>query len=259
MVPISSLSSAICKSLLGVFADIDDTISSSGYLSPKAYNAMAKVRSMGLLMIPVTGRPAGWCDHIARMWPVDGVVGENGAFYFHYDHCKQKFLKYIIAETSQKNRQKIISEILSEVPNASVASDQMYRLSDIAIDYCEDIPRLSEKNINKIIKIMKNKGMSVKRSSIHINGWFGTYDKLTMTQILMQNCFNINLKINRDKFIFIGDSPNDSPMFEFFTHSVGVANVKNHLSELSHKPQFITDAVSGDGFSEMVEIILGNN
>ena len=132
-------------------------------------------------MIPVTGRSAGWCDHIAGMWPVDDVVGESRAFYFHYDRSNQKFLKHVIAKTPQKERKKIIERVLREVPKAKVAPDQMYRLSSIAIDYCKDTPRLSKSDIDKIVQILKNEGMTVKLNLIHINGCFGDYDKLTMT------------------------------------------------------------------------------
>ncbi|HSW82007.1 MAG TPA: hypothetical protein VLH12_00930, partial [Usitatibacter sp.] len=49
----------------GVFADIDDTLTSHGRLFAAAYGALERLQNAGLLVIPVTGRPAGWCDHIA--------------------------------------------------------------------------------------------------------------------------------------------------------------------------------------------------
>ena len=70
----------------GVLTDLDGTLTTHGRLFAAAYTALERLRAAGLLVIPVTGRPAGWCDHIARMWPVDAVVGENGAFYFLFSH-----------------------------------------------------------------------------------------------------------------------------------------------------------------------------
>ena len=68
-----------------VLTDIDDTLTENGRLPAASYLAMEKLQQAGLKVIPITGRPAGWCDHISRMWPVDGIVGENGAFYFVYE------------------------------------------------------------------------------------------------------------------------------------------------------------------------------
>ena len=68
-----------------VLCDIDDTISTDGCLTPAAYSALWRLQNAGFKIIPVTGRPAGWCDHFARMWPINAIVGENGAFYFRYD------------------------------------------------------------------------------------------------------------------------------------------------------------------------------
>ncbi len=101
-----------------------------------------------LLVVPVTGRPAGWCDHIARMWPVDAVVGENGAFYFRYDHAKRARCSGALSMTTQRAqaiRQRLAvvrDRILAAVPGCAVAADQHYREADLAIDYCEDVPRL---------------------------------------------------------------------------------------------------------------------
>jgi hydroxymethylpyrimidine pyrophosphatase-like HAD family hydrolase len=60
-----------------VLFDIDDTITEKGLLPEESYSALWALRRAGIAAIPVTGRPAGWCDLIARQWPVAGVVGET--------------------------------------------------------------------------------------------------------------------------------------------------------------------------------------
>ena len=65
-----------------VLTDIDETLTEDGRIPYKSLKAMEMLQKNNIFVLPVTGRPAGWCDHIARMWPVDGIVGENGAFYF---------------------------------------------------------------------------------------------------------------------------------------------------------------------------------
>ena len=245
----------------GVFADIDDTLSTDGRISAAAYSAMERLREAGLLMIPITGRPAGWCDHIARMWPVDAVVGENGAFYMRYDASRRKLIRRFVASDAQRDsnraRLRAIGErILREVPGAAWASDQLYREADIAIDFCEDVPRLPQADIDRIVALMRAEGLTAKVSSIHVNGWFGAYDKLGMTRTLMREAFAVDLDAEKDRFVFIGDSPNDAPMFAFFPLSAGVANVRDFAGRLDAEPKYVTQARSGAGFVELVDAIL---
>ena len=104
---------------------------------------------------------------------------------------------------------------------------------------------------------MEDAGLTAKISSIHVNGWFGAYDKLSTTKIFMQEVFNINLDERKNEFVFIGDSPNDAPMFSYFPHSVGVANVNDFAeSLLPNRPAYVTTARSGDGFIELADALL---
>jgi len=261
MRPLKELPSETAHDLKGVFADIDDTITTNGYMTPDAYAALARLQATGLLVIPITGRPAGWCDHIARMWPVDGIVGENGAFYFRYDHENRKFTKrYHYSEMERAaNRERMASvaeKVLASVPGADLASDQMYRETDLAIDYAEDTGPLGPEALDAIVALMTRGGMTAKISSIHVNGWFGSYDKLTMTRTMMDECFGIDLEAEKDRFVFVGDSPNDQPMFEYFPNTVGVANLKNFDDRLEHRPTFVTSHDSGSGFAELVGHII---
>ena len=106
---------------------------------------MERLRAAGKLVIPITGRPAGWCDHIARMWPVDAVVGENGALYMRYDAAARKLERRFVADepTRRVHRDRlaaIADKIVAAVPGSALASDQRYRETDVAIDFCEDVP-----------------------------------------------------------------------------------------------------------------------
>ncbi len=261
----SILSQFSLKSLASISVllfDIDDTLTTHGQLTAAAYTALEQLKHAGFIVAAITGRPAGWCDHIARMWPVDGVVGENGAFYFRYDAINkkmtQRFLSPDTERAATKNRLRAIAEkILREVPGAALASDQAYREADIAIDFCEDVAPLPRADIQRIKQIMEAAGMTAKISSIHVNGWFGTYDKLSTTKLFTQEVFSINLDDRKNEFVFIGDSPNDAPMFLYFPHSVGVANVDDFAeSLLPHRPKYVTTARSGEGFIELVDALL---
>lgn len=244
-----------------VLTDIDDTLTNDGRLPAEVFSAMEKLQRNNIHVIPITGRPAGWCDHIARMWPVAGLVGENGAFYFFYD-TKQKTMirRYFKSEPERLRDQKKLDvlreEILRRVPGSDVSADQAYREADLAIDFCEDVDPLPRSSIDKIEQLFEQAGAQAKRSSIHVNGWFGSYDKLTMTKLLLKEIYSIEVDQKNERILYIGDSPNDCPMFEFFRHSVGVANIREFEGDLPSEPAWVTERVGGYGFAEMVDILL---
>jgi len=255
--PLSAIPDGARRAFRGILTDIDDTLSTNGRITAAAYGAMERLRRRGLLVIPVTGRPAGWCDHIARMWPVDAVVGENGALYMIYDERRGKLRKRYTegAEpgVSAARLERIAQTILREVAGAALASDQRYRETDLAIDFCEDVPPLPEDAVDRIVALMRAEGMSVRVSSIHVNGWFGAYDKLTTARTLLREEFGVDLDRERDRFVFVGDSPNDEPMFDYFPYSVGVANVRPFLDRMSTPPGYVTERESGAGFVELAD------
>jgi HAD superfamily hydrolase (TIGR01484 family) len=250
----------VVRKIRGVFFDIDDTFTLFGKIPPEAFSALYRLKEERVFAVPITGRPAGWCDHIARMWPVTGVVGENGALYFHYDEDKKKLKKRFFVEPREveKLRGKLFAigdEVIRKVPGTAYASDQPYRLFDIAIDFTEDVPPLPRSEINKITEIFSDRGLHYKVSSIHVNGWFGDYDKLTMTKLFAREVLGITLDDHKQEFLFVGDSPNDEPMFRFFPHSVGVSNVRQFLDLIKHPPTYVADEEGGRGFAEVVELI----
>ncbi len=250
-----TMPAAMCRRIIGVLFDIDDTLTTGGRLTTAAYGALDRLHASGLMVIPITGRSAGWCDQIARLWPVDAVVGENGAFYFRYDPQQRKlqrrfFLEERLRAANRDRLSELAKVIVSEVPGCALASEQAYRESDLAIDYCEDVAPMPDAEVGRIVDLFLNAGANAKVSSIHVNGWFGEYDKLTMTRILMCECFSIDLDADRDRFLFVGDSPNDAPMFAYFPYSIGVANVADFGGRVAPPPAYVTDARCGVGFVE---------
>jgi HAD superfamily hydrolase (TIGR01484 family) len=242
-----------------VLLDIDDTLTTHGKLTAEAYAALQSLKRGGKTVIPVTGRPAGWCDHIARMWPVDAVIGENGAFYFWF--AQGKLGKRFIDDPPTRARKRALldavkNRILEEMPWAALASDQPYRETDLAIDFCEDVGPFSLDEAERIARLMRAAGLNAKISSIHVNGWFGDYDKLTTSRQMMSELFGVDIEARRDRYVFSGDSPNDAPMFGFFPNAVGVANVRDFAADMDHLPRWITTARSGAGFVELAQALI---
>jgi HAD superfamily hydrolase (TIGR01484 family) len=261
MQPFSQIPIAAKRSIRYILTDIDDTLTIQGRLVGEAFLGMEQLQSAGLKVIPITGRPAGWCDHIARMWPVEALVGENGAFYYHYDRGRKKMVRRYFKNATEREKDRVALKhiqdaVLSQVPGAAISGDQPFRLADLAIDFCEDVPALPRDQVEKIVRCFHDAGAQAKISSIHVNGWFGQYDKLTMTRLLFHEHFQLDLDAVNQNSLFIGDSPNDEPMFEFFEHSVGVANVRDFVDQIATPPRWVTQKEGGYGFAEMARVLL---
>ena len=261
MRPIRDMNEDIVRQINVVFADIDDTITEDGRLPAQSYAALEALSKAGIAVAPVTGRPAGWCDMIARFWPVAGVVGENGALYFAYNR-EARQMRRVFAATQgerQANRarlQSLAERILVEVPGSAVAADQLYREADLAIDFCEDVSPLSASSVARIEQLFADAGAVAKVSSIHVNGWFGDYDKLTMCRRFAAEILGLDIDRENARIIFVGDSPNDAPMFGFFKNSCGVANVHRFVGTLAAEPVYVAEATGAGGFVEIAERIL---
>ena len=264
MQPLAAMPAAVRRGVRGVLLDIDDTLTTHGRLTASAYAALERLGAAGRLVIPITGRPAGWCDHIARMWPVDAVVGENGAFYMRYDAAARRLGKRFDADdaTRRANRARLAAigeRIINAVPGCALASDQLYREADLAIDFREDVAPLPRESVDRIVALMEAEGMTAKVSSIHVNGWFGAWDKLSMTRTLFAEAFGIDLDRERERFVFVGDSPNDAPMFAFFPNAVGVANVREFADRIGALPAYVTEGEAGAGFAELADCLLATD
>jgi len=259
--PLSEFPAALRAAIRFVLLDIDDTLTTDGRLSAAAYGALEDLSRRGLRLIPVTGRPAGWCDLIARFWPVDAVIGENGAFYFRHDPRARAMTRrfWLSAEERERARRRLdrlAEEILAAIPDARIAADQPYRVADLAIDFAEDTGPLSSAEVDRIVAMFRAAGAQAKISSIHVNGWLGDWDKLAMTRRLFREIYGIDLDRQREVVAFIGDSPNDEPMFAYFPLSVGVANIRPFLPRLKSPPAYVTKAEAGDGFVEFAAMLL---
>lgn len=258
---ISSIPEEFCRDLEYIFTDIDDTITTGGMMPYETLQSVWNLSKSGIRVVLVTGRPAGWCDYFARMWPVTGIIGENGAFYFSYNSESRK-MKRVYLQTvedrkeGQHGLEKISRRVLSEVQGCAISVDQSFRIADLAIDFCEDVPPLGDEAINKICRIIEEEGAVYKVSSIHINCWFGNYNKLTCFNRFLMDFTGSTLEKMQEKIIYIGDSPNDEPMFEKLKYSAAVNNIVNFTDRMEHYPAYKSSEDSGDGFKEIIDIIL---
>lgn len=257
MLPIMNLTQDEARRVRYVLTDIDDTLTNNGKLPAEAYSALWRLHDAGIGVIPVTGRSCGWCDLIAREWPAAAVVGENGAVVYYLDDggFLRVFTHPSVADPAVHDRLLAVRDAcLREVEGCRVAKDQFSRVYDLAIDFAEEEPRLPLSEAERIRAVCERMGARAKVSSIHVNAWFGDYDKLSMAELFLKTVLREDDP--RGTCLFFGDSPNDEPMFAHFPLTCGVANVKRFADRLTHLPRYVTGLEGGFGFAEAVDLLL---
>ena len=264
MRPFADFPAAACQGLIGVFTDIDDTLTTEGAITPDALQALADLKAAGLQVIPITGRPVGWSEPFAAAWPVHAIVAENGAVALQCGSAEGPaalpLSKLYLQDaptrhTNFARMQSVAARVLREVPGATLAQDSPGRETDIAIDHSEFV-QLSPGGVAQAVQIMQSEGMNATVSSIHINGWFGTHNKWEGARWITRQLWGRDLQAEIGRWLYVGDSTNDQRMFEAFTHSVGVANIRRFEAQLTHKPRYITRGERGAGFAEVARAVL---
>ncbi len=257
--------------LVGLFTDIDDTLTTDGAITNDALQALADLKAAGLHVIPITGRPVGWSEPFAATWPVDAIVAENGAVALLPRNTRQIDPKRPPGERQQLSKihqqdaatratnlarmQQVLARIEATVPGARRATDSPGRECDIAIDHSE-FTHLPQAAIDECVAIMQAAGMNATVSSIHINGWYGTHNKLEGARWIARELLGRNLDTELDRWVYVGDSTNDQLMFQHFPHSVGVANIARFVPQLRHLPRYVTQGERGAGFAEVAQRLI---
>lgn len=243
----------------GVFTDVDGTLTTQHRLRASTVRALEQLGEAGLKVVLVTGRPAGWSEAWMRTLPVDGVIAENGGLFFL--RGPQGRLRKVYAEsprTRGPNRERLVAEVtavLAQVPGARLSLDSAYTEVDLAVDYNEEA-RLGEEGAERLEALLRARGVTAVRSSVHINCWLGRFDKRSAVRRFVKTAWGEALAPGQRRYVYAGDSFNDAPMFGEFALSVGVANVRRVLERIDTPPAFITRAEEGRGFEELTRALL---
>ncbi len=256
------LSSLPAKSIKAVFTDLDGTLTTGQSLHPDTFYALSKLQEAGFWVVVVSGRPAGWADCLMRLAPIDAMIFENGAGILTRD--KERLIMTSTARTSDSqtlatDRQRLDSlfqSLKKEIPHLKIATDQPFRKYDMAIDFAEEAPFLTESEQERVMeKLRQEKDLTVKLSNIHVNYWVGSHTKITACERLLDS-EGKKRAISEDEVVFCGDSPNDEPLFSRFKYTVGVANIHPYLPKMKSLPAFLTKSAEGQGFQELVRFLL---
>jgi len=268
------------RAIRGVFTDIDDTLTHDGHIGPEALQALGDLKAAGLTVIPITGRPIGWCEPFMAgtngpAWPVDAMVAENGAVAFvpvtanavtsqislqrpsdMREALSKRYQKNAEVRTANRLRMDVIAaQVCAEVPGMELSRDSAGRETDLAFDYAE-FAQHSPDTVQRVLALLQSHGMQTTVSSIHIHGCFGDFNKWTGACWIVRELLDRDLSTELDQWVFVGDSGNDQAMFQHFRHSTGVANIARFVPQFSHLPTYVTPSARGAGFAEVARAIL---
>lgn len=237
----------------GVIFDIDDTVTKRGILEADAFAALHRMNAMGLHLVAVTGRPLGWADVVARMWPVSLAIGENGAGWSWMDGPRSKQGYFDEPQTRAQQRElldRIAADVAKRMPQVKLANDRGARRCDLAFDVGEE-EALPSEDIEALVRIIEAHGAHSAVSTVHAHATPGEWDKARGAVRAVSEVLDIDLSKELERWVFVGDSGNDAAAFGYFPVSVGVSNVRGHLDRLPTAPAYVTDQPRGAGFAEL--------
>jgi hypothetical protein len=248
------LPTSLTNNIKVVFTDVDDTLTLNGEIPLATIQALHKLKQANILVVPVTGASAGWCDCLLKTLPIKYIIGENGAFFMEQGDRGHTLLTYLKAphqvQEDLDQLKQLANELNTLYPDISFTQDQHFRMTDVALDIGQAV-KVNFSHAKAATEWLKEKGVNAKLSSIHINTWIGEHNKATGAMAWLKDQ---NILI--EDTIFIGDSTNDEAMFQAIPLSVGVANIEKFLPILAHKPNYITQNAGGLGFVELVDALI---
>jgi hypothetical protein len=249
---------AFFRAVRAVFTDLDGTLTTGGQLLPSTYAALCKLDAAGVPVVIVSGRPSGWGEAIARLWPVAAVITENGGVTIARDR-RGHFVRTpaVPAARLPAIRRRMLADaraVTRAVPGARLSTDSTFTEVDLAIDWNEDV-RLGEAAARRIEALLRARGWAAVRSSVHVNFWPRGFDKLSACRRAVRRVLGGD-PATLAPYLYVGDALNDEPMFRGFPRSAGVANIRAVWSELRHRPAHVTRAAEGRGFEELARAIL---
>ncbi|MDB4960558.1 MAG: haloacid dehalogenase-like hydrolase [Myxococcales bacterium] len=254
MRPVAELASS---GLRGVFSDIDDTLTHGGVVDLEAYAALIRARAAGLRVVLVTGRPAGWAEVLASLWPVDAAIAENGGIAYLKRNGRLERMYFAAGEPADDAQRlaALTADILRTFPFARRSDDSGLRITDAAFDIGET-QHLARAEVDAITTRIRELGARTLVSSVHAHACFHTADKALMSARVAAELWGESSAEVAEHYAFVGDSPNDQAAFAFFKASIGVANVARYAVDLRPPPSYVTPSPNGHGFAEAIEAIL---
>ena len=249
--PQSSESNCFTKIRL-VATDMDGTLTTKGKFSNRLLQALQDLAFSKIKVIIVTGRSAGWVSGLAYYLPVVGAIAENGGL-FYPSQSEQAVAITPIEDLKQHRRdlETVFQKLQLDFPQIKESSDNRFRVTD----WTFDVAGLNSASLQILSHQCQDNGWGFTYSNVqcHIKP-LGQDKAVGLSQVLREYFPEYSL----DEVVTVGDSPNDESLFDknYFDVSVGVANVREYVDKLEHKPAYITENSEGEGFCELADYLL---
>ena len=178
-----------------LFFDVDDTLTWQGRLPEVAVAALYRAKAAGLMLCAVTGRSFAWGELMVRLFPFDAVVAETGAnALFFADGGRLTVLHHeddpVARAALKEQRDVAAAAALAAIPTARLATDNVGRLADTALDLVEEGEPVPEDDVVALRELLHGHGLVTARSSVHVNafafGERGPFDKASMVDRLLR-------------------------------------------------------------------------
>ncbi|HEY9892145.1 MAG TPA: HAD family hydrolase [Candidatus Sericytochromatia bacterium] len=238
------------KNLRLIATDMDGTLTFQGKFTASLLQAFEDLIAAALPVLIVTGRSAGWVSGLVSYLPVVGAIAENGGIFYSSD---SEPVALTPINNLGEHRQKLAEayqRLKLEFPQIQESSDNRFRLTDWTFDNRE----LTVTQLKRLDELCRSMGWGFTYSSVQCHIKPIAQDKAAG---LMQVLAKYFPDTQCQQVLTVGDSPNDASLFnpELFPLSVGVANVLDYASELIYQPAYVTQAVEGKGFCELVRFL----
>jgi HAD superfamily hydrolase (TIGR01484 family) len=251
MQPLAHLTRSEACALRGVLFDLDDTLLDHGKLTEAAYSALFRLRESGLELYAVTGRPLAWVRLLARLFPIDGGVGENGGGMVGQGGEGIDSVTVDVRAARNARLVDLVRATRTAFPDLQPADDASERLTDFTFDVGER-QRVEPAVVERVTAFARERGATVHVSSVHLHVGFDAVDKASGVVRLLRALHGIDPTLALRRYAFIGDSENDAACFGAFRTTVGVANLRGRPTLA---PRFVTEAARGRGVAELARVL----
>jgi HAD superfamily hydrolase (TIGR01484 family) len=235
-----------------VATDMDGTLTQAGKFTPKLLQTLANLTQIGIPVLVVTGRSAGWVNGLVSYLPIVGAIAENGGlFYSNADQDAEPLIDLPDIADYRHQLAQMFRHLQTRFPHLRESSDNRFRITD----WTFDVHGLSLTDLQDMQTLCQSKGWGFTYSTVQCHIKALQQEKSAgLLQVLSQHFPNLE----PHQVLTVGDSPNDESLFngDRFPKSVGVANVLHYLDQLHHPPAYVTQHEEADGFCELAELIV---
>ncbi len=250
---LQTLSSTTLQSIRLIATDMDGTLTRRGKFTADLLRSLDSLTAVGVPVVIVTGRSAGWVNGVVSYLPIAGAIAENGGLYYPGDTEPELLVPIASVATHRQKLGQMFRALQQEFPQIHEASDNRFRLTDWTFGVeglcLEELQTMGDRCL------AQGWGFTYSTVQCHIKSL--EQDKATALLRVLQTHF---LGITPEQILTIGDSPNDESLFngDRFPHSIGVANVLHYGDRLTYQPTYVTTAAEVDGFCEITQLAIKN-